>query len=659
MSRIGSNFTRTTSLMQSNNFLSALRRTQNGLAQAENAISSGKIVNRPSDAPSSASALLLLQRTLERREQHERNLGFASSLLNNVDAALGDMSNLVLEAKTIGSSQIGLGSNSDTRKNQATVIDAQIQTLLDMSNRTHQGVSLFGGSLSPGQQGQPVFMEYLGGIRYTGATTALRAEVGLDQPLAINSNGQDALAALSSRVKGIADLDPQATATTLLSNVRGAQGLGVRLGTIRLEVDGAATTVDLTTAQTLGDIATRINAAVAAIDPTAGGVALSGGGFELTANLGHTLTISDLGASQVAADLGLDVSATDATVAGGDLDPQLTALTTLASLASPIDWASGLKITQGGTTKVADFSAAVTIQDAINVIEQLGLGIQLEINAAGSGLNLLSQVSGIDLSVGEVSGGTTARDLGVRTFDTTTALKDLNHGLGVQTHTGQDDFAVTLHDGTIFNVNLDGVTTVQGVIDAINTAATTAMGAGNVGVPGQGGTLFNVGLAADGNGLTLEDQTVGATNFGVTNLNLSHAATDLGLQKDVASGGVIIGDDVAQVRVESVFSHLMALRDALLADDSRGITLATSSLETDTENLARAHADVGVRANRVEAQLDRSEELKITEKSMLSQLQDTDLATMITRYSLLQQQLQASLQVGAQNMQLSLLDFLR
>ncbi len=659
MSRIGSTFSRTTSLMQSDRFLSSLRRTQLGLARAENAISTGKTVTRPSDAPSSASAILLLQRAIERREQEERNLDFAASLLNNVDAAVGDMGDMVLQAKTIGSSQIGLGSNSDTRKNQATVIDAQIQAMLDIANRTHQGVSLFGGSLSPGLHGQPVFAEFLGGVRYTGATSNLRSEVGLDQPLAINSNGQDALAALSSRVKGIANLDPQATASTRLSDVRGAQGLGVRQGTIRLDVDGNITTVDLTTAQTLGDVMTRINAAVAAIDPTAGGVALAAGGFTLNASLGHTISVSDLGASQVAADLGLALSATSATVAGGDLDPQLTALTTLASLGTAIDWSSGLKITQGGTTKVADFSAAVTIQDAINVVEQMGLGVQLEINAAGSGLNLLSQVSGIDLSVGEVAGGTTARDLGVRTFDTTTAMTDLNHGLGVKTELGGDDFAVTLHDGTTFNVNLDGVTTVQGVIAAITAAATTALGAANVGVTGQAGTMFNVGLVADGNGLTLEDMTAGAGNFKVDNLGQSLAATDLGLLKDVAAGGAIVGDDIAKVRVESVFSHLMALRDSLLSDDSRGITLATSLLETDSENLARAHADVGVRANRVQSQQSRSEDLKITEKTMLSQLQDTDLATMISQYALLQQQLQASLQVGAQNLQLSLLDFLR
>jgi flagellin-like hook-associated protein FlgL len=44
---------------------------------------------------------------------------------------------------------------------------------------------------------------------------------------------------------------------------------------------------------------------------------------------------------------------------------------------------------------------------------------------------------------------------------------------------------------------------------------------------------------------------------------------------------------------------------------------------------------------------------------MLSELQDADMTEAITRFTQLQQQLQATLQVGATNMRMSLLDFLR
>jgi flagellin-like hook-associated protein FlgL len=44
---------------------------------------------------------------------------------------------------------------------------------------------------------------------------------------------------------------------------------------------------------------------------------------------------------------------------------------------------------------------------------------------------------------------------------------------------------------------------------------------------------------------------------------------------------------------------------------------------------------------------------------MLSDLRDADFTEVVTKLLQLQQQLQASLQVGAQNLQLSFLDFLR
>ena len=44
---------------------------------------------------------------------------------------------------------------------------------------------------------------------------------------------------------------------------------------------------------------------------------------------------------------------------------------------------------------------------------------------------------------------------------------------------------------------------------------------------------------------------------------------------------------------------------------------------------------------------------------MLSELQDAEMTEVITRFVQLQQQLQASLQVGAQFLRTSLLDFLR
>ena len=284
------------------------------------------------------------------------------------------------------------------------------------------------------------------------------------------------------------------------------------------------------------------------------------------------------------------------------------------------------------------------------MIEDLNLGLRLEINSDATGLNLISEVSGIQLSIGE-NGGSTAQDLGLRTFGSDTRLADFRSGLGVETIEGEDDIAITLHDGSTFNVNLDDVTDVAGVITAIEDAATAA----GIAV----GTDFTVGLASTGNGFVFEDNTVGAESFTIANTGESVTATHLGIAQSVGAATTITGSDNATVEVDSVFTHLIQLRDALRNDDELGITLAGSAIEADLQSVSQARAVVGVQAQRVEQEQTRSADQGLTEKTMLAELKEADLTEVLTRFTQLQQQWQAGLQTGAQNLQLSLLDFLR
>lgn len=636
--------------MVSDQLLAALRQSHEQMFQAQREITTGLSREKPSDDPSQSAAIMAVLDVLGRREQYDRNLQHAISSLNLVDDALGTASEILREAQGIASSQIGVGSDAETREAQALVIDSQIQALIDLANRQHQGISLFGGNNGAAPQGQ-VFVEFLGGIRYVGADQNLQSDVGSVRTQTFNSNGLDAFGALSSRVQSSVDLDPQATAATRIGEVEGAQGLGVRTGSVEISVDGTTATVDLSGVDTLGDVVTLINDAIDTLDPTAGSLAVVTTGFELTANAGHTVTVADLGGGQTAADLGIELSSTGGVAdTGPDINRLLTETTALADLGAVVDFASGLFITQGAETATADFSAATTIQDLQNVISELNLGLRLVINADGDALDIVSEVSGLRLSVGE-NGGTTAEDLGLTTLGTATELADFRDGLGIETASGDDDFAVTVHDGTTFNVDATGLTTVDELVTAIETAAT---GAGlTIGVD------FDVELASVGTGITFTDNTVGADDFRIENLGISQAATQLGITGNAGAAATFTSTDNATVRVESVFTHLMSLRESLSGDDTLGITLAGQNIEQDTDSVVRARANVGVQARRVEQQQQRSADLKLAEQTMLSDLRDADLTEVITRFAQLQQQIAATMAIGAQNLQLSFLDFLR
>lgn len=636
MSSIPSNLGRVSTSMSAQQMLSNLRRTNVELLRVQEQLSTGHRINNPSDDPSAIGSISSLRKILDDFEQKLSNLDRAGRVVDQTDQAFGEISNLLVEAQGIAVSQIGITSDAETRESQATIIDGIIDSMVEIVNRDHQGVHLFSGERSS----QSPFVEKFGGYQYVGSRTNLKDNLLNTRTIEINANGADSLGGLSSRVQGTVDLDPNATADTRLANVNGARGQGVKLGTVEVDVNGAVTNVDLSGADTLGDIVDKLNDTLGAD----GSVSVTADGFTLTAGAGNTITISDVGTDSVAADLGINITATSGATAGGDIDPRLTELSDLSQLGAAVNFAGGLKITNGNVTKTIDTSSVTNIQQLINAVHGADIGVRMEINDAGDGLNLINEVSGTQLSIGENAGGSTAGDLGLRSFSGATELADFNNGLGVRITDGEDDLRIELGDGsTQIDVNLDGATTVQDVLDAINTA---------------GGGDVTAQLAADGNGITLVDNIGGGSDFKVTPLNNSFAAEDLGIKQNAGASATLTGDDVATVQSESVLTHLMALRDALRNNDERAITLAGQSIEADVSKMATERAKVGVRANQITSETERVQQRSITTEALLSDIRDTDYASAITRLTQLQQQLEANLSSSSRMLQLSLLDFL-
>ncbi|WP_428388817.1 flagellin [Mucisphaera sp.] len=649
---------RTTSILSNNNLLEQLRRTQVDLDNQQRQISTGLKYDAPSDAPGDAAAILLLRQRLLERDQQLSNLAQGNTLLNTADQALKDFKDITLEAQVIAqeaANELG-GTSAEARAAQALVISEQLDALLGIANREILGVPLF-GSNQYGASAAP-FEEFLGGVRYRGGDTNLRLNTGQQDLTDIASNGADAFGALTTRVRGNADLDPDVSAQTRLSDLEGARGRGVQLGQVRLTVGAATAVIDLSGAETVQDVVTRLSAGFDGLAPGAAALTLTADGFALQATGPDPVAVADLQNGSIAADLGIAIAnAGGPATAGGDVGPRLTKATRIADLGPAIDLASGLVITQGPRSETVNLTGVETIEDLQNRIRGLDLGVRLEINDAADGLDFVSEVSGVAFSVGE-NGGTTATDLGIRSFTTDTRLDDFRNGLGVLTNPGFDDLnqnryemGFQLHDGTTFEVDIDGLTTVGEVITRIETEAAAA----GVAV----GTDFVIGMNPVGNGIQLVDNTVGPNDFLVEDLGTQLTAEHLGIAGNAGAGATINGVDTATVRTDNVFSHLMDLRDALTADDTTGIALAMDQLNGDLDRLDASRANVATAASRNEQQTQRLEDMKLTEQILLSDLQDADLTEVITRFNQLQQQLQASLTAGSQIQQLTLLNFLR
>lgn len=684
MASIPPNFTRVPNWLSSQLQLGNINRTNLALFRVQEQISTSSAINRFSDDPVKAATILTLDERLQRSEQYKRNLSHADASLGLLDSTLGEITDLANQAKQIAVGQINISSSSAERNGQATVIDQMISSLLNLANKEGVGGYVFGGATA-GRQ--PVAA--LGtGYRYAGLGDGLNTDIGLVSSVPITI-GSSPVAGISGRVRGSVDLNPTLTTGTRLSDLTGARSVGITLGSVEFAFNGGArASVDLTGADTIRDVAAKLTAAirqyetdnsVSVLGP--GGIGVSGESISADVVAGGQLQFFDIGTASVAADLGLRSASgpaltfSQAQPVGLGLSPRLTlttALNTLAGLTLPL---TSIRVSNAGRSADIDLSAAVTIGDLKNLIETKGLGVRLDINAEGTGIDVRSDTStGRDqsLSIGEVGGGNTATRLGIRSLDTTTRLADFNDGTGVRIVDGSTDpvtglpapqndidFEIVLGDaaGTTISVDLraSDIVTVQTLLARIQAEAAPQLAAA-----GLAPTDLQVALAADGNGMVLVQNPAFGNALRVNARNNSPAAEQLGFLKGTydAASGQLRGEDRAKVRPDTIFSHLIDLRDALRNNDTLGISLASEKLDGVIGSLSETRGLVGSFAQRIEYAGHREEDKNTLDLKVRSELKDVDFTEAATRYSLLQTQLEAGLRVAGQSSRLTLLDFL-
>jgi flagellin-like hook-associated protein FlgL len=767
--RVGDLFVRQRLSMQ-------IQNDQLALFQLQNQISTGRRLQLPSDDAPAALRAINLQRLLDRKSQIKSNIQSSNLFLSSADGRLQSVSDdlITLRGEIVGATGTVLPESS--RQGALQTLDRVLQNLVDAGNTKVQDRYLFAGSRSASQP-----YDYNGEyVEYSGNEGVLRSYVDLERLFGTNLPGNDVFGGLSTAVQGSVDLDPQLSASTLVSTINRGVGLS-RNPAISISITTAASTVtsvvDLSKAVTLGDIARVIEDGA----PTGTEIVadVTGTGLVLSTTSG-TITISEVAEGHAAHDLGI-FSAAGAplsdTIAGDTLDPAVLKTTRLEDLlgtraqgrissvnmnndivitaaqngaelndvrvvfvgggvagsevatyddsnpnnktltvqvqdgfstasqvaaaiaaeghftaaldyhdassaaqsgTNPVevkdfgqltsggsgqvlDSVSGLVVTNGTNSATIDTSNAETVEDLLNLINRAGLGVLAEINAGRDGINLRSRLSGADLTIGE-NGGTTATQLGIRTYTASAKLSDFNRGVGVPTANdpADNDLLITARDGTQLAINLSAAETVQDVIDAINNNA-----ANNTGT-----TKVVAQLAPTGNGIQLVDQSsITTSDFIVQAAEGSQAAEFLGFVADGQTqvstttpdaGGnfVLQSTDRHTVETDSVFNTLLRLKTALEQNNTTDIGDSLDRLDTDLDRLNFARAEIGSRIQNLETIDSRWTDEDIQLRSSLSKDMDVDLVQAISDMTARQYAFQASLQTAANLLQLSLLDFI-
>lgn len=266
---------------------------------------------------------------------------------------------------------------------------------------------------------------------------------------------------------------------------------GVELGTIRITTkDGVATDVDLTAAETIGDVQQALQDAVDDVT-----VVMTGGRLIITDDTGseeNDFVIEDI-EGNAARDLGiLGSSAADAAKIAGR---QVLHVDTLADVVAAINYGTGNQYVNGEPVVSASIDPSGT---RLVIADNGGGTFPSTVLTAEDGSQALYDLGFEPGSYGSFDG----EIVGTRILGgiDSVLLKTLNGGNGLETG--------TIHieaNGAAADVNLDGAETLRDVIEQINTAAAQFDLGIEAGYDGTGTRLQIVNLQDDTGAVTISD----------------------------------------------------------------------------------------------------------------------------------------------------------
>jgi flagellin-like hook-associated protein FlgL len=203
---------------------------------------------------------------------------------------------------------------------------------------------------------------------------------------------------------------------------------------------------------------------------------------------------------------------------------------------------------------------------------------------------------------------------------------------------------IVRRSGTTVDVNLAGAKTVQDVLNDINAVD-----------PGK----LVASLNSVGNGISLVDNDGVSTGpLTVTSNAISQALGLAGTQSSTNATTPLVGTDVNPQQANGVFSLLIQLQSALQMNNNAELTRLQPLFQQELQRVSIVQGSVGSQQQLLTQVQTQTSTLSTNLQSAVSNLQDVNMASAITQLTQLQTALQATLQVAASSMQLSIFSYI-
>lgn len=156
------------------------------LARSQEQLSTGRVINRPSDSPTGTNDAMRLRAQITSDTQHARNASDGLGYLGRTDEVLSTMVDRLRRARDLVVQGASTGSAGPQAREAIAAELEQIRTsMLSLANTQHMGRSLFGGT-----SGSP--QAYAADGTFIGDRNAVVRVVGDDMSVTVNTTGPTA-----------------------------------------------------------------------------------------------------------------------------------------------------------------------------------------------------------------------------------------------------------------------------------------------------------------------------------------------------------------------------------------------------------------------------------------------------------------------------------
>ncbi len=624
--------------------------TQRAIArflELQQQMSSGRRINKPSDDPIGTIRDLDYRKELSKIQQYRGAIAQAQNWMGIYDNDLADVNTMLSSARELAVAMANETFDEDARLASANEVSSMLDRIIQIANDELEGKSIFAGFRT---NIKPIIMSATG-ARYVGDTGNIQFQIDSSSRLDVNLIGSNVFLKQVTILGQTSDYNTSVTATTLLADLKGGTGITMPPGTITISDYnlGINSIINLGAAIDINDVINVINTSL-----TADGIT------NLTAELG---------------DEGNNIKFV--TTQNGLISNQ-TSLSVLNNGTGVSMIPGRFRVTDGGAIDFeVDISGDSTIADVINSfnsqVAAAGIiNVTMQVNAAGTGLEI-NDTNGVPLGliIGEIgTESTTAANLGiVGSVGAQLIGQDLNPSVNFEIFdtvgtTAEEMGILRKFTSDLIGDDLNPILLATASVTEFNNGFGFSLGEIII----KQGEMSRVIDLGDSLIVTVQDMLDAINNSG---LNVTAAINAAG------SGIEIINNDPTRsLAIEEVsggrtakklglfgasdlIGTMMVLQNALENNDQEGTGMLLEHIDNALQHLLNQRATVGARGVRLESTDMRLISRDLGFIKLLSDVEDADLAKLVTQLATFENNYQAALMASARIIQPTLLQFLR